>query len=271
MTLKANRIERYYDSHQREDEELSQTIFHDIAIRYLIAMLEWLFNTQKIGIITNVNLYVTPREDEQGISPDVAVIEGLESYERTSDEPGSYYVGEDGPPPRVVFEMSSKDTWRIDLGIDNKLSVEEQKPHRYAQMGVAEYFAFDPHQPGHWTKELRRKGRLRGWRLNGAGEYEELTKDLAGRLWSEQLNSWLIVDDKFLRLYDEHNNLRLTGEDAKDQLLQAEQQRVRMERERAEIAEQQVEVERRQAETERRRLEELLEKIRKAGLDPDKL
>ena len=38
---------------------------------------------------------------EEGISPDVALVDGLHDYDRTPDEPGSYYVGEDGPPPRV--------------------------------------------------------------------------------------------------------------------------------------------------------------------------
>ena len=40
MTLKINRIERYYDSHEVEGEELTQSFAHYAAIQELIAVLE---------------------------------------------------------------------------------------------------------------------------------------------------------------------------------------------------------------------------------------
>ena len=57
-----------------------------------------------------------------------------------------------------------------------------------------------------------------------------------GRLWSVQLDSWLVPDREYLRLYDRQGHLRLT-----------------------------------QAEAEARRAQTLAEKLRSLGIDPDQL
>ena len=42
------------------------------------------------------------------------------------------------PAPFVVFEIAAADTWRLDL---------REKPEKYRQLGVNEYFAYDPSVP----------------------------------------------------------------------------------------------------------------------------
>ncbi len=297
MTTKANRIERYYDSHLRDDEELSQTFFHQAAIEYLVAVLRWLYFAEKMGIATSINFYHAAFFGIP-LSPDIAVVDGLEIDGRKPNEERSYYVGRDGPPPRVVVEMSSEGTWPTDL---------TEKVVKYAQMGVLEYIAFDPHQPSVWTKEWKPKGRLLGWRLDSTtGVYQEISKNADGWLWSEQLDSWLLVDDKYLRLRTSAGELRLDRGDAEHYQFITEQQRADAERQAREIESRRAEAESRRAEVESRRadaerqareiesrraeaereakevalkeaelerarLEELREKIRKLGLDPDKL
>ena len=57
--------------------------------------------------------------------------------------------------------------------------------------------------------------RLRGWRLDTRrGEMVEIIPNAAGWIWSDQLESWLVPDQTFLRLYDRDHQLRLTGEEA---------------------------------------------------------
>ncbi len=253
MSIKANRIERYYDSHTRDDEELTQTFFHQAVIEYLIEVLKWLYHGQNIGMATNVNFYVTANPYEAGISPDVAVVDGLKIFDRPADEAGSYYVGPEGPAPRVVFEMSSRDTWMLDLGLDNKVPVEQQKPARYAAMGIAEYFAFDPNQPGFWIKDWRKQGRFAGWRMGPTGQYSRIEKNEQGWLWSEQLDSWLVIDGQLLSVYDREGQLRLTEAEASQRMAESERQQAEIERQRAEAAIKQVEVESRRAEIEKRR------------------
>ena len=120
------------------------------------------------------------------------------------------------------------------------------KPRQYAQMGIQEYFAYDPNEP-----PMRRTAprRLFGWHL-AEGEVQALPPGADGRLWSNQLDSFLIPDGRMLRLSDREGFLRLT--------------------------EAQAEAEARRAETEARiavvrRAEALAEKLRSLGIDPDQI
>jgi Uma2 family endonuclease len=247
MTIKANRIERYYDTHEVEGAELTQSRIHYAVIRYLTLVLEWLFYGQGVGVTGNVNFYQTENPHETSKSPDIAVVDGLEVEPVNLEEMPSYYVGEDGPPPRVVFEVSSKDTWRQDL---------EEKPARYALMGIKEYFVFDPNSRSFWTGQWRKHNRLIGWRRNPAlGQYELLVKDEAGRLWSEELASWLVIEPEGLRLYTADGQLRLTEAEAYQQ--------------KAENLQQSIEVERQKAETERQKAQRLAEILKNLGYNSE--
>ena len=284
MTIKANQIERYYDTHQLklEGDELGQSRLHFFAIKYLLLILEWLFESknQKVGIVSDINFYQTTDKGESPKQPDLAVVDGLEVVpEREEDYSPSYYVGADGPPPRVVFELlvlaglffpfpgadgppprvvfevASLETWRADL---------EQKPLIYAKMGVKEYFVFDP-QPklGVWTREWRDKNRLIGWRLQSDGSYQELEKDAQGQIWSEQLESWLVMQGKRLRLYTAEGELRLNSTQAARQRAEAERQRAEAERRRADKAELKATLAQRKAEEEAQKVE-AIEQVRQA-------
>ena len=91
-------------------------------------------------------------------------------------------------------------------------------------MGVEEYFVYDPHDPPSWRDIPRR---LVGWQLDTATQTtRELFPDEQGRLWSVQLDSWLVPDQMYLRLFDRYHRLRLTGEEAEAQAKQAEAKRV---------------------------------------------
>jgi Uma2 family endonuclease len=247
MTIKANRIERYYDTHELEGDELTQSLSHFAVINYLITVLQWLFHARQVGVVSNVNFYRTENPKETSISPDIAVVDGLVVQLPALGGMPSYYVGADGPPPRVVFEIASRETWRQDL---------EEKPARYAAMGVKEYFVYDPTEQPVWTRQWRGYNRLIGWRRNPAsGQPELLSKDLFGRLWSAELESWLAVEPEGLRLYTAEGSLRLTEAQAQEQRAEAEYQRA--------------EAEKRKTEAERQRAEKLAEMLRKLGHDPD--
>jgi len=249
MSTQVNYIERYYDSHQSEleEEELGQSRAHFYAIRYLLLILEWLFESrgQKVGIISEVGLYQTANKLEKPRQPDIAVVDGLEIVpKRKKDYSPSYYVGANGPPPRLIFEIASQDTWQADL---------EEKPPIYARMGVREYFVFDP-QPGLgvWTNQWRAKERLIGWRLQADGSYVELAKDEQGRMWSEELESWLVLDpakNEQLLLYSAEGELRVNK-------AEAAQQNSLIERRRADSAELKAFVSQRKANQEAQRAEQ---------------
>ncbi len=247
MTIRTNRIERYYDTHEIEGEELGQSLVHNLVFRYEIAVLEWFFKGQNVGLVGDLNFYNTPDTMETPTCPDIAVVDGLDPDEYQDEDLPSYHIGVDGPPPRVVIELASKETWRVDL---------EEKPAKYASQGIREYFAFDPHSRTFWRDQWREKGRLIGWRLDLATRtYTEIKKE-KGRLWSEELQSWLAVDGRLLRFYAKNGQLRLTESEENYLRAQAELNQANAERERAERERNRAERERNQANAERERAEQ---------------
>src|SRR4051794_9891401 len=110
MTTKANRIERYYDTHDLEGAELTQSRIHVAVITYLTLVLQWIFHGKDVGVTGGINFYLTDNPLEPSKSPDIVVVDGLEVDPANLEDTPSYYIGEDGPPPRVVFEIASKET-----------------------------------------------------------------------------------------------------------------------------------------------------------------
>lgn len=165
----------------------------------------------------------------------------------------SWKVGRTGPPPQVVFEIASKETW----GKDQK-----DKPGQYARMGVQEYFAYDPHEP---LLDREASSRLSGWQFDAAQRHmQKMPLRPDGSLWSVQLASFLIPGGKHLYLCDRQGHLRLTQ-------AQAEAQRAEQESKRADVQARRAETEKRRADAEAKRAEALAEKLRSLGIDPDQL
>lgn len=176
---------------------MGETAFHRALVTYLTAVLTWLFHGQLCAIHANLNMYQTTDYYERPLAPDVAVIKGVD-YQLIR----SWRVGKSGSAPQVVFEIASEETWHKDL---------TEKPGKYAEMGVQEYFAYDPNEP----LLLRRMNRrLFGWQLDPhTRSMREMQPRPDGSLWSPSLESWLVPDGTMLRLYDRNGQLRPTGEE----------------------------------------------------------
>lgn len=262
MTIKTNHIERYYDTHEVEGAELTQSVDHYLIIQYLILVMQWIFSGKGIGVVSNVNFYRTGHPNEAPISPDIAVVEGLPENRKPKDK-SSYYVGENSSAPRVVFEIASEATWRQDL---------EDKPAKYFTLGVNEYYVYDLNEQTLWTKNWRDYSRLIGWhRSSASGEFELITKDKFGRLWSDELASWLVVESVGLRLYDVNGQLRLTEAEALQQRLEAEKLRAEAETRRAETERLKAEAETRRANIADLENQKMAQKLRELGINPDEI
>ena len=229
-----NEIAYYYDFHPTEEDLMGETSLHRSLIDSLALVLKWLFQGQLCAIYENLNFYQTANPKEYPLAPDIAVIKGVSfQYVR------SWRVGKTGPAPQVVFEIASEETWNNDL---------HEKPGKYARMGVAEYFAYDPNEQPLDRKTGRR---LFGWQLDPTeGVMREMRLGADGSLWSAQLQSVLVPQSDHLRLYDRQGHLRLTQ-------AEAEARRAEIEAGRAEI--------------EARRGQLMAEKLRSLGIDPDQL
>ena len=211
-----------YDTAFGEDDEMSQTSIHNALIQYLMLVLHQMFLNQNVGVFTSISLYGAPLSPTRYKSPDLLVIDNLVS--NPNQEIASYTIDTDHPAPRVLMEICSEGNWQQDVASD-------QKPQTYAQMGVPEYFAVDPHIEQIWTGEWLQQGRLIGWRLRPhTHNYERIIPDARGRVWSEQLNCYLVIEAPFgrtLHLYDGAGQLLLTDAEAERSRVERLKERLR--------------------------------------------
>jgi Uma2 family endonuclease len=226
-------VKYYYDSHPTEEDLMGETSDHADLVRYLFDVLTWLFREQTCAIHENLNIYQTTNNREYPLAPDVAVFKGV-----IRRKIRSWTVGRSGPAPQVVFEIASEETWTKDL---------DEKPTRYARMGVQEYFAYDPNEPPLPRSRVRR---LFGWQRDMHGVMRPITPASGGAVWSPELESWLAPDEAFLRLYDHNGQMRMTRAEAGEQLARAEARR---------------------AEAEAKQNKIFKDKLRSLGIDPDSI
>ena len=132
-----------------------------------------------VGI--NMLLYWVEGDPTKSKAPDVFVVFGVakEPPRRT------WQIWKEGKAPAVVFEITSRKTWRDDM---------YEKWQLYARLGVREYFLFDPEYD--YLPES-----LMGWRLHDDGQYFSLPL-LDGCIRSEVLGVDLCDTGETLRLRD---------------------------------------------------------------------
>lgn len=209
---------------------------------------------------------------EQGIpdavvAPDVFVVFGVENRPRRS-----YKVWEEnGQTPDWVLEVTSAST---------RVKDERDKPLIYAQMGVTEYFQYDP--TGDYLQPPLKGRRLIGnsyalivprTMADGTLCFPSEVLGLEMHLLSDgQLRFFHPQTGEYLRTYfEEHARGDLLQLQAQQEQLRAEQERQRaeQERQRAEQERLRAEQERLEKERQQQRAEKLAAKLRELGIDPD--
>jgi Uma2 family endonuclease len=135
----------------------------------------------------NLFFYYEEGHPEAVFAPDVFVVFGVPKRERRV-----YKIWEEGVPPTVVFELSSRSTWREDA---------RSRRARFARLGVAECFLCDP-----MYEYLDPP--LQGFRLTEGG-YETMPTGADGWLTSDQLGLRLRLEASRLQLEDAVTGERL--------------------------------------------------------------
>ena len=237
-----------YPSNSEPMPDLFFQLPHFVA---LIEMLNRWFEDAKIDALAagdNFIYYLDELGKTVAIAPDIIVMFDIDVdklYER-----GSYFVDIMGKPPGFVMEIGSKSTAQVDL---------EEKPRKYAWIGVLESWLFDPTGGDHYGFALR------GWRLVD-GEYQPIEMDErsdgSSRGYSAVLGLELHWDGSDLHLIDpvSGQRLRRPSEIAADE--RAALSRAEAERQARQTAEARAETERRAreaAEAELARLRRLLD------------
>lgn len=213
------KTEIFYPS--SDGEPLAESYLHLYAILVTLEVLTQYLAGQQATVLSNQFLYYSQGYPRLRVAPDVMVIFNVAPGGRDN-----YKIWEEGQVPSVIFEMTSAGTKNQD---------QEFKRTLYEQLGVTEYWLFDP--KGEWIEE-----KLRGYRLH-RDEYEPITD---GR--SQPLKLRLEIDGHFIAFYREDTGEKLLIPSELAQALRAETQA-------RQAAEEQV--------------EQLKERLRSLGINPD--
>jgi len=230
-----------------DGEPVAESFVHLYALLVTLEVLRQYLEGQQATVLANQFMYYSQGMPKLRVAPDVMVIFDVEPGGRDN-----YKIWEEGQVPSVIFEMTSEGTQDHDKTFKKTL---------YEQLGVREYWLFDPR--GEWVE-----GQLEGYRLEH-GLYRPITD---GR--SAPLNLQLKVEGQLIGFYREDSGEKLLIPQELNQALkrealarqQAEQQAER-ERQRAEEERQRAEEERQRADQAEARLAELQARLKDQGID----
>ena len=179
------------------------------------------------------NIYYCHGDNRVVVAPDVIVSFGVDP--EALDDAASYCLWEVGAPPAFVLEIASEKTYKTDL---------DEKPPKYLDMGVAEYWRFDP--TGEFLQSALQGDRRTGDRWQPIDIVT--TADGALTAHSHALDLTLAAQGQRLRFRDPHSGTWLLDPDdqvaataaaearADQQAARADQQTARAERAEAELA-----------------------------------
>ncbi len=254
MTIKALKpqntklppLKHYYFDPKLLEEDMPESTPHRNLIRVLEPLLIWLYRDKNFYITGNLDVIRKTAKINIQIAPDIVVFKNLDLSDPKISKLTSWRIGSPNrPAPAVVFEIASKKTWTDDLS---------RKIIQYGQMGVQEYFAYDPNTPTYWDLAERR---IRGWSYI-KGLPVELSANDDGWMWSRELETWLEPNGAYLRLRGIEGNLRLNEAEQRE----ADERQARTQAEQREANERQARLAELQAKLEaERKLAEALAKL----------
>jgi Uma2 family endonuclease len=217
---------------ESDGEPMGETDVHRAETASFITLLDDFFGDQPDVYVSGDNfIYCEEGNPRAALSPDVYVVWGVEKRLRRV-----YKLWDERAAPGFVMELTSRSTRREDLGGKKALC---------AELGVAEYFLFDPEADALDPP-------LRGYRLQGRA-YRPIAPRVDGAVESKMLGLWLWVDDR-LRL---QCTVAQTGEHLlRHEELREARQRAELGRQREEQKRQREEQKRRREEQKRRRAEQ---------------
>ena len=155
----------------------------DVHIDWMIRLrdiLRFRYLGQQVYVGTNLLVYYVEGEPSRFVVPDDFVVKDCDPRRRRT-----FKVWEEGRVPNVVFEVTSRSSRRED---------QVYKQQIYAQLGVHEYFLYDP------TAEYLNPP-LQGYRLEG-GNYVRIEPDDSGAIRSDELGVLLRLERGDLVLVD---------------------------------------------------------------------
>jgi Uma2 family endonuclease len=173
---------------ERDGKPMAETDVHIDVLIYLREALKDHFRDEpQVYVAGNMLLYYEEGNPAACVAPDIFVVQGVSKGERRT-----YKLWEEGQPPTVIFEITSRGSRLEDLGTKRAL---------YAMLGVREYYLYDP--LGEYLRPP-----LQGYRLQ-QGEYERVLPGDQGQLVSQALSLELRLQDGQLQVLNPATGERL--------------------------------------------------------------
>ena len=248
-------VERDDDGYPFSDAKpMSEGDYHGDVLDYAKGALRARFAGRDVYVSTDKFLFLEEGNRRAAVVPDVLVAFGPPNGPRQS-----YKHWQEGKAPDFVLEVLSADNWRNDI---------DRKPALYAELGVGEYWTFDP-------RGIRTDGGppLEGWRLRRTGDGVAIAPSPSGGFRSEVLGLDLIRSGRLLRFRDPATGEILPDHVESEAMRAAAESRADAAEARATAAESQVVAARERLaeataarEAAQRRIEEL--ELRLRGLSP---
>src|ERR1035438_1731742 len=168
---------------------MAETTVHARLMARLLAMLEFHFrHRDDVFVAANIFLYYKEGDVTKRRSPDVMVVKGVDK----KPDRRSFKTWLERAVPSCIIELPSKETADEDL---------EAKKALYQQLGVREYFLYDP------LNEYLPK-QFMAYHLVG-DEYEEMQYEDDGSVVSAELGLRLCPQGENLALYHRKSGERL--------------------------------------------------------------
>jgi Uma2 family endonuclease len=179
MTVQNTIVEIKYP--ESDGQPMAETDLHRNWMNRIIDILQHRYESQQVYVSGNLLMYFVEGDPSKSVAPDALVVKGVDPRLRRT-----YKIWVEGKAPDVVFETTSESTRLNDI---------QKKFELYAQLGIREYFLYDP------TADYLEPP-LVGYRLGEAG-YERIEPDMHGRLSSEELDLFIELDDGQLVFRDQ--------------------------------------------------------------------
>jgi len=202
-------VPQFSTTHYPESDgrPVGETDDHRQAMTRSIELLERHYAGQQVYVSGDLLLYYEQGNPKKFVVPDAFVVKGKSPVNRRT-----YRLWIEQTAPQVVIETTSKSTRLKDL---------KSKPEIYAQIGVREYFLYDPSldyldpplQGQRWVD----------------GSYQPISQETSGGLFSEELGLELRYENARLQFYQPGSQQRLLTAAEANELAQIEIQRLQEE------------------------------------------
>ena len=171
-----------------DGEPMAENDFQYTAMAETTSTLRiWFSGRTDVYVASDMLMYYRMNDNETRVAPDIYVVFGAAGNHKRRN----WIVWREGKAPDFVMEVASPSTWQRDAA---------EKRDIYADIGVSEYWRFDP-TGEFFTPELVGETLVEG-------QYREipLERDNEGRLWGRSAVLGLdiyVLPGPELRLYDQ--------------------------------------------------------------------